>query len=281
MRKLFLCLVILAVVCISSGTVSFASNEKILAFCGAASKPAMEEAAEIFQKQTGIKVDLNFGGSGTMLSQMKMARRGDVYIPGSPDYMVKAEREGLVDPKSIKILTFLLPAIGVQTGNPKGIKSLEDLAKPGIKVGIGNPESVCVGLYAVELLQKNKLLRDVSKNIVTHASSCAATEALITMKKVDAVIGWEVFSNWNPGKIETIFLKASEIPRIAYIPAGISTYATNRVASQKFIDFLTLGEGRKIFTKWGYAVTEQDVRRYAPNALIGGEYLLPKDWNAQ
>lgn len=281
MRKLFFCLVILAVVCISSGTGSFASNEKILAFCGAASKPAMEEAAEIFQKQTGIKVDLNFGGSGTMLSQMKMARRGDVYIPGSPDYMVKAEREGLVDPKSIKILTFLVPAIGVQTGNPKGIKSLEDLAKPGIKVGIGNPESVCVGLYAVELLQRSKLLRDVSKNIVTHASSCAATEALIAMKKVDAVIGWEVFSNWNPGKIETIFLKASEIPRLAYIPAGISTYATNRVASQKFIDFLTLGEGRKIFAKWGYAVTEKEARQYAPNALIGGEYLLPKDWNAQ
>jgi molybdate transport system substrate-binding protein len=281
MRKLFFCLVILAAVCISSEAGSFAGNEKILVFCGAASKPAMEEAAEIFQKQTGIKVDLNFGGSGTMLSQMKMARRGDVYIPGSPDYMVKAEREGLVDPKSIKILTFLVPAIGVQTGNPKGIKSLEDLAKPGIKVGIGNPESVCVGLYAVELLQKNKLLRDVSKNIVTHASSCAATEALIAMKKVDAVIGWEVFSNWNPGKIETIFLKASEIPRLAYIPAGISTYATNSVAAQKFIDFLALGEGRKIFAKWGYAVTEKEARRYAPNALIGGEYLLPKDWNAQ
>jgi molybdate transport system substrate-binding protein len=259
----------------------FAGDEKIMVFCGSASKPAMEEAADIFHKQTGVKVDLNFGGSGTMLSQMKLARRGDLYIPGSPDYMVKAEREGLVDPKTRRIIAYLVPAIGVQPGNPKGIKSLEDLAKPGLKVGIGNPESVCVGLYAVELLQRSKLLREVSKNIVTHASSCASTEALVAMKKVDAVIGWEVFSNWNPGKIETVFLKPSEIPRLAYIPAAVSIYTANKVVSQKFIDFLVSGEGKKIFAKWGYAVAEQEVRRHAPNALIGGEYVLPKDWMSQ
>lgn len=262
-------------------TSSFAANDSILAFCGAASKPAMEEAAETFQKLNGIKVDLNFGGSGTMLSQMKLSRRGDVYIPGSPDYMVKAGREGVVDPKTIKIIAYLVPAIGVQPGNPKGIKTLGDLAKPGVKVGIGNPESVCVGLYAIELLERSKILREVSKNIVTHAPSCAATEALIVMKKVDAVIGWEVFSNWNPGKIETVFLKPSDIPRLAYIPAAVSTYTMNRVASQKFIDFLASDEGRKVFAKWGYAVHEKKAKRYAPNAHIGGEYTLPKNWSSK
>lgn len=262
-------------------TWSFAANDSIFAFCGAASKPAMEEAAETFQKQNGIKVDLNFGGSGTMLSQMKLSRRGDVYIPGSPDYMVKAVREGVVDPKTIKIIAYLVPAIGVQPGNPKGIKTLGDLAKPGVKVGIGNPESVCVGLYAIELLERSKLLREVSKNIVTHAPSCAATEALIVMKKVDAVIGWEVFSNWNPGKIETVILKPSDIPRLAYIPAAVSTYTMNRVASQKFIDFLASDEGRKVFDKWGYAVHEKKAKLYAPNAHIGGEYMLPKDWSSK
>jgi molybdate transport system substrate-binding protein len=273
-------MIILTILLVASGRL-FAGDERILAFCGAASKPAMEEAAEIFHKQTGIKVDLNFGGSGTMLSQIKLSRRGDIYIPGSPDYMVKAQREGIIDPKTIKILAYLVPAIGVQPGNPKGIRTLGDLAKHGLKVGIGNPESVCVGLYAVEMLQRSKLLRDVSKNIVTHAPSCAATEALIVMKKVDAVIGWEVFSNWNPGKIETVFLKPSEIPRLAYIPAAVSAYTMNRVTSQRFIDFLASGEGRKIFVKWGYAVTEQEARRYAPNALIGGEYNLPKNWNTR
>jgi molybdate transport system substrate-binding protein len=273
---------IIATVLLCNGPGSLcAGDEKILAFCGSASKPAMEEAADTFHKQTGTKVELNFGGSGTMMSQMKLSRRGDVYIPGSPDYMVKAVREGLVDPKTIKIVSYLVPAIGVQPGNPKGIKTLKDLVKPGTRVGIGNPESVCVGLYAIELLEQSKLLREVSKNVITHAPSCASTEALVVMKKVDAVIGWEVFSHWNPGKIETVFLNPTEIPRLAYIPAAVSTFSANKVVSEKFIDFLVSSEGKKIFAKWGYAVTEEAVRRYAPNALIGGEYLLPKDWNTK
>jgi molybdate transport system substrate-binding protein len=280
LRKIYIVIVVLAML-FMAGNRLFADDERILAFCGAASKPAMEEAAEIFQKQTGIMVDLNFGGSGTMLSQMNLARRGDVYIPGSPDYMVKAGREGSVDTKTIKILTYLVPAIGVQPGNPKGIRTLADLAKPGVKVGIGNPESVCVGLYAVEILERSKLLQEVNKNIVTHASSCAATEALLVMKKVDAVIGWEAFEQWNPGKIETVFLKPSDISRLAYIPAAVSSYAKNRIAAQKFIDFLVSPAGRKIFSKWGYAVSEQTARRYAPDALIGGEYILPKNWKSK
>lgn len=70
-----------------------AAETRISAFCGAASKPAMEEAAEIFEEKTGIKVDLHFSGSGTTLSQTKISRRGDLYIPGTPDYMVRTERK--------------------------------------------------------------------------------------------------------------------------------------------------------------------------------------------
>lgn len=153
------------------------TEKRLIAFCGSASKPVLEEAVESFYKETGIRVDLNLGGSGTMLSQMKLAQRGDLYIPGSPDYMVKAIRDGIVDRDSAAILAYLIIAIDVQHGNPKHIKTLSDLAKPGIRVAIGNPEAVCVGLYAVEVLERIGLLTKVQKNIVTHAPSCEATAA--------------------------------------------------------------------------------------------------------
>jgi molybdate transport system substrate-binding protein len=257
---------------------AWSAEKRIMAFCGAASKPAMEDATTVFGQKTGIKIDLNFGGSGTMLSQMKIARRGDLYIPGSPDYMVIAEKQNLVDPKTTQIVAYLVPAINVQPGNPKNIRTLADLARPGIKIGIGNPEAVCVGLYAVELLERNRLLEAVQKNIVTHAPSCDATEALVALKKVDAVIGWEVFSHWNPGKIETIMLKPHEIPRLAYIPVAVSVFERGRAAAEQFIGFLVAAEGRAIFARHGYAVTEAEVRSHAPAALIGGEYKLPASY---
>jgi molybdate transport system substrate-binding protein len=257
---------------------SFAAEARITVFAGAASTPPLEEAARIFEEKYGTKVDLNLGGSGTVLSQMKMSRRGDVYIPGSPDFMTIAEQQALVDPKSVTILAYLLPAINVQAGNPKQIRTLRDLAKPGVKVGIGNPEAVCVGLYGVEILERNDLLKQVQGNIVTHAASCEATASLLVLKKVDAVLGWDVFSKWNPDKIETIFLQPSEIVRLAYIPAAVSTYSRNREAAQKFIQFLSSPEGRKVFSGHGYAVTEGELRKFAPRAQVGGAYAVPKDY---
>lgn len=37
-------------------------------FVGSATKPAIEDAASTFEKESGIKLLLHFGGSGKMLS---------------------------------------------------------------------------------------------------------------------------------------------------------------------------------------------------------------------
>jgi molybdate transport system substrate-binding protein len=247
-------------------------------FCGAASKPAVEECAAAFENQTGVEVHLQFAGSGAVLSQLKLSKRGDVFIAGSPDYMLKAQREGIVDPDSIKILAYLVPSILVQKGNPKGIRSLEDLGGEGIKVGIGNPEAVCVGLYAVEVLEASGLMDEVGKNVVVHAESCSKAAALVAMKKVDAVIGWRVFSQWNPDAIEAVPIAPDRIPRLAYVPAGICAGAARPDLAERFVEFLTSPEGRQIFAKWGYLASEEDARKFAPKAQIGGEYELPPDY---
>jgi molybdate transport system substrate-binding protein len=277
MKSLVSCLGVIIFLVVLTGKAG-ATGKRITAFCGSASKPALEEAAKVFEERTGIKVDLHFSGSGTMLSQLKMSRRGDLYVPGTPDYMLKAIEERVVDPETVKIIAYLVLAIDVQHGNPKKIHTLSDLAKQGIKVGIGNPEAVCVGLYAIELLERHGLLKKVQKNIVTHAPSCSATASLLVMKKVDAIIGWRVFSKWNPDKIEAVLLKPHEVPRLAYIPVAISYYSQDRESAQKFIDFLTSPEGQKIFAKWGYIATEKEARKFAPRAYIGGEYQLPADY---
>lgn len=250
----------------------------ITVFCGAATKPAMEEAAETFGAKTGIQVYLNFGGSGAVLSQMKLSRSGDLFIPGSPDYMEKAKREALVFPETEKIVAYLIPAVLVQHGNPKNIRVLSDLAGPGIEVGIGNPEAVCVGLYAIEILKYNGLLKEVGKNIVTYAESCSKTASLVALKSVDAVLGWRVFSKWHPDSIDVVCLEPDQIPRLAYVPGAVSTFTKDRRSAQAFLEFLVSPEGQKIFAEWGYITTETQAREFAPTAKIGGEYILPKTY---
>ncbi|MDO8958057.1 MAG: ATP-binding cassette domain-containing protein [Deltaproteobacteria bacterium] len=64
-----------------------ASAEDLLIFAGAASKPPAEKAAKLFSQQNHLAVRITFGVSGFVLSQMKLSRQGDVYFPGSSDFM--------------------------------------------------------------------------------------------------------------------------------------------------------------------------------------------------
>lgn len=251
-------------------------------YAGSASKPPTEEAIQVFQQNTGIKIDVVFGGSGKVLSQMKLAKQGDLYFPGSSDYMEKAKKDGDVIASTERTIVYLVPSITVQAGNPKNVRALTDLTRAGIKVAIADPESVCVGLYAVEVIEKNFSAAEKTafrSNLLNYTDSCEHTATAISLKEVDAVIGWSVFQDWDPAKIQTVSLDKSQIPRVGYIPIAVASYTTKQAAARQFIDFLTGAEGQAIFAKHGYFTTaEQAFTFIGESKPVGGEYTLPPDW---
>lgn len=256
--------------------------EPLLVFAGAATVPPTTEAARAFEKKTGVKVDVVFGGSGYVLSQMKLSKQGDLYFPGSSDYMELAKREGYVLPETEKIVVYVVPAINVQKGNPHSIKGLKDLLKPGLRVAIANPEGVCVGAYAVEIFEKalTKAEREQLKaNIRNYTGSCEQTATAVSLKLADAVIGWGVFQHWAPERIETIPLPKEQIPRIGYIPIAISRFSKNPKLAQQFIDFVTGPEGRAIYARHNYFTTAEAAFEWIGAVRpVGGEYRVPGEW---
>lgn len=248
-------------------------------FAGSASKPAAEEVAALFEERAGVRVLLHFGGSGAVLSQMELARRGDVYFPGSSDFMELAKRRGLVDPATEVRAAYLLPAINVPRGNPKGIRSLEDLARPGLRVGIARPETVCVGLYAVEALEREGLSARVRPNVANWAESCEKTAQMLSLGLVDAVLGWDVFDDWDPDRIETVLYPPDRVPRIGYVPAAVSAFAAEPDLARRFLAYLTGPEARAVFRRRGYLATLEEARALArPETPVGGQYPLPEGW---
>ena len=264
------------------GGFSAYSADALLVYAGAASKPPTEEVAKLYQQQTGVKVELVFGGSGSVLSQMRLSKQGDIYFPGSSDYMEKAKREGDVFRDSEKVIVYLVSAINVTKGNPQKIRTLKDLTRPGLRVAIANPETVCVGAYAVEIIEKEFTASEKAafqRNLVNYTESCEKTATAISLKMADAVIGWSVFEHWDPARIETVRLPAGQIPRIGYIPVAISRFTRNREAAQRFIDFLAGPEGRKIFEQHKYFVTVRDTIAWlGASKPVGGEYVVPAGW---
>lgn len=253
-------------------------EKTLLFFCGSAVRVPMDEIIKSYQAERGVRVQVTYGGSGGLLSQMELAHRGDVYLAGSPDYIAIGEKKKLLVPGTEKRVAYLIPAIIVPKRNPAKIRSLDDLARPGVRVGMGNPKTVCLGLYGIEILEHNKLLEKVLKNVVVFAKSCEDTATLVVLKKVDAIIGWDIFKSWNPSDVELIPISPEKIPRVSYVAISIPVFARDISLSEDFIAYVLGGKGRAAFNGWGYIADEAQAKAKTPGARIGGEYRLPVDY---
>jgi molybdate transport system substrate-binding protein len=258
-------------------------EERVLFMCGAAAAPVADLLAKGFEAKTGIRVDVNIGGSGMLLSQIKLAKKGDVYFPGSIDFIEQARREGVIDPSTIAPVVYLVPAINVQRGNPRNIKSLKDLCRPGLRVVIANPETVCLGVFATELVDKlfsSDEKKAFRANIVNYTDSCEKTANVITMNTADAIIGWSVFEHWNPDLIETVKLDPAEVIRISYLAVAVPSCAENPKRAREFIEFMKSPEGLDCFRKFKYFTSPEDALKYlgAEKPIGGDPYQVPTEW---
>ncbi len=272
--RLLRCLV-LAVLSASSA----AAAPALEVFAGSAARPPLEELARRFHERTGTEVQLLFGGSGAVLAQMELSGRGDVYLSGSSDFLEVARERGLLEPGSEVRFAYLLPVLAVAKGNPRAIRRLEDLARPGLRVGMARPETVCVGLYGVEVLERSGLAEAVRPNVVNTAESCLKTAQMLSLGLVDAVLGWDVYDDWDPARIEVVPLPPGQVPRIGYMAAAVAATARDRRSARRFVAYLAGAEAQAVLRRHGYLATLEEARRLArPDTPVGGRFLLPAGW---
>ena len=85
------------------------------------------------------------GGSGELFGILETQKSADIFLPADYKYMQDAITNGYIENNTVKNITQNIPVIAVQKGNPKNITSLYDLAKPGVKVAIGDPKGPAIG----------------------------------------------------------------------------------------------------------------------------------------
>lgn len=224
---------------------------ELLVFAGAASKPVLDEAAALMSQELPVRLLFSYGGSGAVLTQMELARKGDLYIPGSHDWLERAVERGLVDPATRVDFVYLRPALLVRKGNPKGIKSLADLAQPQVRAALADPRSVCVGEYGQRVLQRAGLQAILFPRLA-RAASCEAVANLLATGTVDAVLGWDVFVHWFPGVVEEVPLPPELVPEQATVPGAVSVFSQHPALALQALQWLAGPKGQALWRKYRY-----------------------------
>jgi molybdate transport system substrate-binding protein len=239
------------------------NNEEVFIFCAAGIKPAIDEAAGLFEQETGIKVSINYGGGGEVLSSMVLARTGDIYIAPEQQFMDTAIAKGAINADAtISVLAYMIPVIGVQKGNPLNIQSFADLAKPGVDIALCNPGTTALGELVPQMLQKAGLYDAVMQNVVTNVPQVTSVITNLKMHQVDAGIIWHNFGTTNSNDLDIIWIPKEYVTGIGEIQAAVSSYSQSVTTAQAFIDFLMSPEGQDVFKKNGYITDVEEANEY-------------------
>lgn len=199
-------ILILVAVALVFGSPALAAD--LLVFSGAGLIKPMEEMRANFEKENSVKVDVHYGSSGEIFGMVAAGQPCDVLIPGAEKYTMDALKNGWIRKETIRKMVLHLPSIAVPKGNPADIKGLDDLAREGVRVSIGDPKAPAIGRVAKKMLSKAGLWESVQPNISVLAPTVNQLLIYVALEQVDAAIIWDDLTTWaeGKGKIEVIHI---------------------------------------------------------------------------
>ena len=122
-------------------------------YCAAGLRPVVQQVVDRYEREYGVKVELQFGGSNTLLNQIQVDKFSspDLYLAADDFYTDQAVEKGLAT-ETLPVAQMRL-VICVPKGNPKQISSLDDLLRDDVATVIANPEAAAVGRAVRKRLQ--------------------------------------------------------------------------------------------------------------------------------
>ena len=224
--------------------------EELLLYCGAGIRPPVEEMTRAFEREYGVKIVTDYQGSEVLLSRLKLAQTGDLYIPGDKHYVDQADQEGMI--LSQQSVCYFVPTILVRKGNPKNIKGLEDLTGEGIRLGLGNAQTCAIGRKTKQIFEKNDIAwEQVEKNLAFESGTVNELGMQIQTASLDAVIVWDAIAGYY-SKHGTEVPIPPEKNIISTVNVGVLSFTKNRSLAEKFVEFAVSDAGQAIFAEHDY-----------------------------
>ena len=221
-------------------------NRTLTVHSGAGLRKPMDEIGQAFEEKTGVKVNFNYAGSAQLLGQMDLTQEGDVFVAGSINDMKIAQEKDFA--KVYHEVVYHIPVIGVPKGNPAGITCLADMAKPGVKLVLGDAESNAIGKKGEKIFAKNQL--EVEQNVVARDATVNEIVTHLAMGQGDAGLIWED-NGFGNKDIEIIAIPEDQ-NIIEMVPICCLTFSQEPELAQQFVVFVMSEEGQKIFAKHGF-----------------------------
>ena len=248
-------------------TVPEAEPVELIVFAAASMTETMNQIAELYKaKAPNVTLTYNFDSSGTLKTQIQEGAECDLFISAGQKQMNQLDITADPEVNTDK-LDFVLEGtrvnllenrvtLCVPEGNPKDIKSFDDLAdklKEGsVLMAMGNSD-VPVGQYTQKILafyglDEEKLAKD---GIITYGTNVKEVTTQVTEASVDCGVVY-CTDAFSAGLTPVDYATKEMCGQVIY-PAAVLNVSKNQEAAKEFLAYLQTDEAMKVFEAVGFA----------------------------
>lgn len=229
------------------------AEQEIIVFAAASMTETLTQLAERYEADhPGVTVVCSFDSSGTLKTQIQEGAECDLFLSAGQKQM--DELSFLADTR-INLLENKI-ALVVPEGNPKGIRSFDDLAAAleaeDILLAMGNSD-VPVGQYTGKILAFYGLCEDdlAPAGVLTYGTN--AKEVTTQVREAAADCGVVYCTDAFSAGL-TVVDTASEAMcgRVVY-PVAVMEHAPNPDGAKDFLNYLTGSEAMAVFASVGFS----------------------------
>jgi len=263
----------------TSGGGSSAKGSKSLSLVAYSTPEVVyDEIEPMFQKTgagEGVGFKSSFGASGEQSRAVESGLKADVVSFSLEPDLTRLVKAGLVDKNwaatpSKGLVTTSLVTFIVRKGNPKHIKTWDDLLKPGVQVLTPNPFTS--GAAKWNLLGAYGAKSDGGKN--PQAGLAYLKDLLTKHVKVQDKSGRDALNTFTSGTGDVLLSYEYEATtaqkkgeKVDYVTPADTIKIENPIAvtrsapasAKQFVDFVLSKVGQEKFASWGYRPVNQSV----------------------
>lgn len=245
----------------------------IVVYCAAGLKNPVADAIAEFEKELNVPVHISYAGSGSLLAQMEISQRGDIYIPADESYIDLARKKQLVEEA--------IPAgdqtvvLAFRKGNPKNIQSLEDVRRSDLTLSMANPDQAAVGKVTRKALQETGLWEPMQSQISVFKPTVNDVATDVKIGTVDAAFMWDSLLHQYPDleTLPALHLKQAS----ARVMVSVLSATEQPAAALRLARYLTAPQkGARHWTNHGFKAIPGDDWAVKPNLrILSGAMLRP------
>ena len=250
------------------------SSEPIVVHVAEALRGPMEPIAKQYEEERGQKVELRYGPSQTILSQMILSKQGDLFVPADDSYIEDAKKKGVT--AEILPLASMTAVLVTKPGFSVAAKTMNDVLRPGVKWVIANPDAAAISKIARRTLEKSGHWAKLQKLKPTMQGNVNQVAQAVSLGAADVGIVWDVVARQFP---KATVIRLPELDQAkGQIQVAVTTFAKNPQNALDFAKYLAAADkGQVEFEKHGFRTSAvADTMAERPEILLhAGSMLRP------